>query len=120
MSDQIKFKKLELELQPYLGIIAKVSDTVLDEGVSKYPIFVAHQHTVDIGIPLMDQEQVKGNWSINASTLEEFVTKQIIQPDKLDNFRQVFKDPTEHVCFFVLSELGATFIFLPRTPATQN
>ena len=120
MSDRIKFKLLETELQAYLPVVSKAADTVLDEGVSKYPIFVAHQHTMDIGIQLIDHNAHKGNWSIHVSTLEEFVTKQLIQPDKVDNFKEVFKDPQEHICFFVLSELGATFIFIPRKPVNNN
>ncbi|MBR9919658.1 MAG: hypothetical protein GYB31_02400 [Bacteroidetes bacterium] len=120
MSDRMKFKMLEGELLPYVKVLGKAADTVLDQDVSEYPIFVAHQHTVDIGLPLVDREKTKGNWSLNVSTLEEFVTKQIIEPDKIEGFKGVYKDPTEYVCLFVLSELGATFIFLPRTSVKDN
>ncbi|NJL74411.1 MAG: hypothetical protein HC892_04550 [Saprospiraceae bacterium] len=57
---------------------------------------------------------MQGNWSINISSLEEFVVKQLIEVHKIDDFRRVYKDPKHHLCFFVLSELGATFNFIPR------
>ncbi len=120
MSDRLKFKVLEGELRPYIPTLGKAADTILDQEVSEYPIFVAHQHQVEIGIPLIDKVESKGNWSVNASTLEEFVSKQVIQPDKVDPFKSVYKDPEEFVCLFVLSELGATFIFLPRVAPKEN
>ena len=63
---------------------------------------------------MVDKDTVNGKWSVNASSLEEFVTKQIIQPDKVDNFKSVFKNPESDLCLFVLSELGAKFVFIPR------
>jgi hypothetical protein len=105
---------LEQELQPYKSILSKAADAVIDQEVSDYPIFVVHQQEVSMGIPLVDKDKTKGNWSVNVSSLEEFVTKQIINNEKVENFRKTYKDPEEFLCLFVLSELGATFIFIPR------
>lgn len=115
MSESLKFRLLESELRLYGPALGNAADTVMDQEVSKYPIFVAHQQTVDMGIPLFDREKVSGNWSINVSTLEEFVTKQIIATDKVEEFKKVFKDPQKEICIFVLSELGANFIYIPRS-----
>jgi len=32
----------------------------------------------------------------------------------VQDFRQVYKDPEANLCLFVLSDLGAQFIFIPR------
>jgi len=114
MSETTNYTQLEKELQPYKPMLGKAADTILNEGVSSYPIFVIHQHSVDIGILMVDSNGVSGKWSINASTLEEFMTKQIIQEDKVENFKAIYKNPNEFHCLFVLSELGARYIFLPR------
>lgn len=114
MSTHISFRILEQELQPYKAILSKAADAVIDQGVSNYPIFVVHQQEVSMGIPLVDKDKSKGNWSVNVSSLEEFVTKQLIDNTKVDNFRKTYKAPSEFLCLFVLSELGATFIFIPR------
>lgn len=107
------FDLLKNELTNYIPTLAQAAEVIVDQGVSEFPIFVLHQHTVDIGINIVDREQTAGNWSVNASTLEEFVTKQILSPEKIDNFKLVYKNHLGELCLFVLSELGANFIFLP-------
>ncbi len=86
---------------------------ILDQDVSNYPIFIAHQQEFDMGIVLTSTDD-KSKWSIHASSLEEFVSKQIIFPEKVEEFKSNFKDPIQSLCIFVLSELGAQFLFLPR------
>lgn len=113
MSKTKLFLQLEAELKPYKKIMSEASDIIMDKEVSKYPIMVLHQQEVEIGIPILKKsEQIK--WSIHASTLEEFVSKQIIFEEKVQDFIVHFKDPEEFLCLFVLSELGAQYIFLPR------
>ena len=110
-----KFTQLKEELQPYLKSLAEAAEVIVNKEVSEFPIFVIHQHTVDIGINIVDKESVKGNWSVNASTLEEFSTKQILSPEKMDDFKLVYRNHQGELCLFVLSELGANFVFLPVT-----
>ncbi len=114
MSDETLFKKLERELRQFKPLLAKAADSILDQDVSKYPIFIIHKGEIEIGIDLINKEKMGGSWSINVSMLEEFAAKQLIQGNKIENFQQIFKDPTEYTCLFVLSEAGANFIFLPR------
>ncbi len=111
---EVKFKQLEQEIEPYKAILAKASDTILEQDVSMYPIFVVHQQTIEVGIPIAVPNEQKGKWSINASTLEEFVAKQLIQAEKLENFKKIYKNPESFLCLFILSDLGATFAFIPR------
>lgn len=113
MSQTDRFLELEKELSSYKKILAQASDVILDEGVSKYPIFVIHQQEMDMGV-LLIQAGTKFRWSVNASTLEEFVTKEIIFHEKAQEFIATYKDPEIYLCLFVLSELGAQFVFLPR------
>ncbi len=113
MSQIEKFLKLEKELQPYKKILSQASDVILNENVSKYPIFIVHQQELEMGVSLIDAGS-KFKWSVNASTLEEFVTKELIFMEKAQDFITTFKDPEIHLCLFVLSELGAQFIFVPR------
>jgi len=114
MDVQLKFQQLEKEMLPYKAIMSKASDTVMEQDVSKYPIFVTHKQTIDIGLKLVDPKNTSGKWSVNVSTLEEFVTRQLIQMDKLEEFKKVYKNPAIHLCLFILSDLGATFVFIPR------
>jgi hypothetical protein len=113
MSQTDRFLSLEKELQPYKKLLAQASDVILDENVSRYPIFVLHQQELEMGVPLVEA----GNafrWSVHASTLEEFVSKDLIFNEKAPEFISTYKDPEVYLCLFVLSELGAQFIFIPR------
>lgn len=113
MSKSERFLTLDKELQPYKKMMAEAADIILDQGVSNYPIFIAHQQEFDMGIVLTPQNE-KSRWAIHASSLEEFVSKQIIFPEKVEEFKANYKDASHSLCIFVLSELGAQFIFLPR------
>lgn len=111
VSDYIQ---LQQELEIYQKVMAKASDMILNQDVSDYPIFVVHQQEVEIGIPIAEKGKVQGNWSVHASSLEEFVSKNIVQEIKVDSFKTIYKSPAEQFCCFVLSELGAQFVFIPR------
>ena len=114
MNNESLFKQLERELRQYKPLLNKATDSILDEKVSKYPIFIVHQGEMEVGIHLVDRKKNGGIWSIHASILEEFAAKQLIQLDKIEHFKSIFKDPETYLCLFVLSEAGANFIFLPR------
>ena len=105
---------LQTELDIFRKLMTQAARVILDQDVSDYPIMVAHQQELELGMPIFKREENEGSkWSIHASTLEEFVSRQIIFPEKVDEFKSNYKDTNANVCVFVLSELGAEFIFLP-------
>lgn len=112
MSEEKKFEDLHKELAPYKSVLEKASNIILEKEVSKYPIFVFHQHDIEVGIPIIEKEKAKGNWNVHASSLEEFSSKSLIQKEKVEEFISVYKEKDKHLCLFVISELGAKFIFL--------
>lgn len=114
MAEENKFEELQKELQPYKKLLSQASEIILTKEVSKYPIFVFHQHTIEVGIPIVDKAKAKGNWNVNASSMEEFSSKSLLQEEKIEDFIKVYKDPETHYCLFVISELGAQFIFLEK------
>lgn len=114
MSEDKNFEFLEKELRLYKKMMGKAADIILEKEVSRYPIFVIHQHDVEIGIPIATRENTAGNWNVNASSMEEFISKSVIESEKIDGFKNVYKDPETHLCLFVISELGAKFIFMAR------
>jgi hypothetical protein len=104
---------LEKDLTLYADSIKEVALEILVEGVSTHPIFVAHQHTVSIGEIILDREELHTDWTIQASTLEEFVQKGIINPDKKAMFLKAYKKPEDYMCVFVIVPEGANFIYYP-------
>ena len=115
MSKERNYELLEKAIAPYKLILGKAADTVLEQELSSYPIFVLHKKEIELGIPLKNEIQTPGDWLVNLSTLEEFSTKQVIEASRLNRFTQIYKDPLEFLCLFVVDEFGANFVFIPRT-----
>ena len=114
MVEEELYAELDADLKPYRPIMKKAADAVLDQEISSYPIFIIHRHNIEIGIPLVKEGEKGAKWSIHASTLEELATKKIIGMDKVDDFRSIYKDPESFLCYFIVDEGGATFVFGPR------
>ena len=115
-SSQVKespLKSLEADLKIYSDSIKEVAVEIMAEGISLYPIFVAHQHEVKLGELILDKDELNMNWTIQASTLEEFVERGIIHQEKKEKFIKQFKEPSDFMCLFVIVPEGANFIFFP-------
>jgi hypothetical protein len=106
-------KSLETDLKFYSESLKEVGVEILVEGISEFPIFVAHQHEVKLGEPILDRNELNTAWSIHASTIEEFSEKGLIQADKKERFIKQYKDPYQYMCVFVIVPEGANFIFFP-------
>jgi hypothetical protein len=106
-------KSLEQDLKFYAESIKEVATEIMVEGISAYPIFIAHQHQVNVGELILDKDELNTNWTIQASTLEEFVKKGIIKPDKKENFMKNYKNAHQFMCLFVIVPEGANFVFYP-------
>lgn len=106
-------KSLEADLKFYNESLKEVAIEIISEGISVYPIFVAHQHEVKLGEVILDKNDLNTDWSIHASTIEEFIEKGLILPDKQDKFRKQYKDAYQFMCVFVIVPEGANFVFFP-------
>lgn len=108
------YDKLRQALAPFSAIMRKASDAVLDQEISKYPIFVIHQmDSLELGIPIIGPSiEQQFDYIVHISTLEEFTAKKIIDIARVDRFRQVYKDPKEHFCLFLFKKGEANFVFL--------
>lgn len=104
---------LEQDLELYSDSLKEVSLDILMEGISKQPIFVAHQHKVSFGEVILNKDDLNTNWTIHASTLEEFVEKGVISKERKEPFLKAYKNPQEFMCVFVVVPEGANFIFYP-------
>ncbi len=114
MKEAEKLLVIENELKKYRDLLSTASDKVIDSNASQFPIFVVAKQPIALGINIIDRQKMNSNWSINVSSLEEFVSKQLVYENKLEEFKTTYKDPSEFLCLFVLSDLGAQYMFLPR------
>lgn len=104
---------LEKDLEFYADAIKEIAVEIMVEGISSHPIFVAHQHEVKLGEIILNKEELNTDWTIQASTLEEFIEKGIINKEKREQFLKVYKKPENFMCVFVIVPEGANFIYYP-------
>lgn len=112
-SKQSPLVGLEKDLTLYADSIKEVAVEIMVEGISATPIFIAHQHVVNIGEVILDRKELNTDWTIQASTFEEFVEKGIIQQDKKALFLKNYKKPEDYMCVFVVVPEGANFVYYP-------
>ena len=111
------------ELDPkFLGKISsdfiKVADQLKEasyqikkRGFSDFPVFPISKTEIPIGTLLYEKNQFGNEWVYNASFMEEFKQRELI--DKEEDFKTIYKDPDEFCCLFVLDESFTNFIFIP-------
>jgi len=104
---------LEKDLKFFNESIREVAVEIMVEGVSNYPIFIAHQHELKLGEVILDRYDLNTEWSIHASTLEEFVEKGVIKEVLKERFLSTYKNPNDFMCVFVVVPEGANFVYYP-------
>ena len=108
----------------YLGNISKdfvvVAETLREasyqvrkRGISKYPIFVFSRTQVPVGSNFLAKEEMALEWNINASYLEDFMQRNLVLEDRVDDFKAAYKDPDEFCCLFVVDGEFQNFVFIP-------
>jgi len=104
---------LERDLKFFNDSIREVATEIMVEGLSNYPIFVAHQHDLTLGEVILDRHDLNSTWSIHASTLEEFLERGVIKKELRERFVDTYKNPNKFICVFVIVPEGANFVFVP-------
>lgn len=108
----------------YLGTItkdfAKVSDVLKEaayqirkRGFSDYPIFPISKGPLPVGQLLLRAEEAGLSWNINITYLDEFLQREIIDPDKVELFKENYKDADEFCCLFVMDGDFTRFLYIP-------
>ena len=108
----------------YLGTISRdfviVAETLKEasyqirkRGYSDFPIFPISKSVSPIGQLLIAKEDVAAEWNYNATYIDEFVNRKLIDEDKVDIFKESYKDPDEFCCLFVVDGDFRNFLYLP-------
>jgi len=99
------------KIGPYLHSVSK---EIIENKVSKYPIFVVHKEpSVSLGRVVLQSSTSGTIWTYSASLLEEFVKREIVGKENVADFRDVYKDANMFACFFLLTPEDMEFIFCP-------
>jgi hypothetical protein len=107
----------------YLGTIStdfvKVADTLKEASYQirkagfDSPIFAISKNEIPIGQLLLNQGALDLSWNYYASFLDEFVQRELVATDKLEEFKGTYKDPDEFCCLFVVDKAFTNFVYIP-------
>ncbi|UII27094.1 hypothetical protein LVD15_01325 [Fulvivirga maritima] len=108
----------------YLGQISEdfvvVADTLKEASYqirkrkfSDYPIFPISKIELPIGQLLIGKTELAVNWNYNASYLDEFIQREIVSDEAVEEFKEAYKDPDEFCCLFVVDEDFTNFVYIP-------
>jgi hypothetical protein len=108
----------------YLGTVSqdfvKISDHIKEasyqirkRGFSDYPIFIISKGEIPIGQLLFKREEVDTKWNYYVTYINEFVERKIIEKDKIELFKESYKNPEEFCCLFVIDGEFTNFIYIP-------
>jgi hypothetical protein len=107
-------EKFGKQVEHYHVLMNEAFEGVINEGVSKYPVFIFHQQEVNVGIPIADRNTIAGDWSVNISTLEEFYIKGLVTIEQVEEIKTKITGNPPLFCCLVLSGQDGSLIFLHR------
>jgi hypothetical protein len=107
-------EKFAVDVKFYHSLMTEAFDGVINEGVSKYPVFIFHIQEVTVGILIADRHEIIGDWSVNISTLEEFYIKGLVTIEQVDEIKAKITGSRPQYCCLVLTEDKGNMIFIPR------
>ncbi len=108
----------------YLGILSadfiKVADKLKEAsylirkiGNYPYPVFVVSQAPVSLGALLIEKDELGNQWNYYATYLEVLVQCKLIIEDKVDAFKNTYKDPDKFCCLLVVDTSFTSFLYTP-------
>ncbi len=108
----------------YLGTITKdfvivaenlkeASYQVRNRGFSDYPIFPISKSDQEIGQLLYSKNEVSTDWNYFITYLDEFIQRKLIEKNKVEEFKKIYKDPDEFCCLFVIDKDFNNIVFIP-------
>ena len=108
----------------YLGTISKdfikIADTlkeasyqIIKQGFSDYPIFPISKYDLKVGQLLIAKSEAEIQWNYYATYLQEFVERKYIKEEKVEQFKEIYKDAEEFCCLFVVDDEFTNFVFMP-------
>ncbi len=106
--------KLNELVQQNNALIDECLETIENQEVTKYPIFVFSPNDVELGIELADPSKHDVPGFLKISSLEEFVSKNLIPSEQIDEFRKTYKESNDSYCFLNVYDKDSNFVFVPK------
>ncbi|MFY0686590.1 MAG: hypothetical protein JXQ90_05470 [Cyclobacteriaceae bacterium] len=103
--------KISSDFIKVADLLKEASYMIRKRNFSEHPVFPMSMTESPIGSLLYEPGKMENKWYYNASFIEEFEQRKLIE--KKEEFLKVYKDPDEFCCLFVLTPEFTNFLFIP-------
>ncbi|NJN24592.1 MAG: hypothetical protein HC819_00605 [Cyclobacteriaceae bacterium] len=93
--------------------IKEASYQIRKRGFSDYPVFVVSKEDIPIGQLLYKKEDFGTELNYFVTYIDEFIERKILLKDKVEDFKEAYKNPEEFCCLFVIDGEFTRFVFIP-------
>ena len=93
--------------------IKEATYLIRKRGFSDFPIFIMCKTVIALGQLLYKKEEVGTEWHYFVTYIDEFIQKELIEKERVDEFKNNYKNPEEFCCLFVVEGEVAKFVFIP-------
>lgn len=93
--------------------IKEASYQIRKRGFSDFPIFILSKTEIALGQLLYKKDEVGTDWNYFVTYIDEFIQKELIEKERVDEFKNNYKNPDEFCCLFVVEGEVAKFVFIP-------
>lgn len=107
-------REFQNQFPRFKPMLEEAQEIILDSAVSDFPVFVFSKAQPELGVQLYEPQDAERDWFVHASSLEELVTKKIVDAARIDDFKKVYKNPASHFCILLLDGESARFAFPPK------
>lgn len=115
-----ELEQLRADFYQVADLLGALAHQTLDEGVSKYPVFVATEQALNLGLPAIERDDFGLTYHFRISVLEELVQKSLFDADRLPTFKEALGDVRARACVLLVHAGGAEFVFLPYEPPADE
>lgn len=101
-------------------LFEQMTAEIIDSGVTRYPVIIASQERVGLGVPVVDAAQHQTAYSYRCSFIEELAGKGVIVPGKIAEFKKTYQNPLDKACFLLVQPNNFQIVFIPYEAADQS
>lgn len=113
---QRNLEQLHRDFSHVATVLKELIDRVMAEGVTRFPILIAHQEPLGLGLPVIAAEQYQLRWNFRISHLEELVGKGLVRDNQVRQFKLTYEHPRKKPCILIVppgQPEDASFVFIP-------
>ncbi|QRR01796.1 hypothetical protein [Dyadobacter sandarakinus] len=93
--------------------LKEASYQIRKRGFSENPVFIITNNELELGLLLIDANEMNNRFQYRASFMQEFIERKLIGEESVLLFKENYKNPDEFCCLFALVGEFSGFVFVP-------